>query len=293
MATNAASIPGPRLPRVDGLPPGVVSTSVRGRRPRVSGMPREVWQRLLSAWQEKPTVTHLVQTCKVGERQAKRAVYIGYPEIGAPPLSEVRPDPILVHAKMAEQRDEAMVHRAENEAARRSAEEATAARATLGGAAKTAQAVLHLATRVVELIEQGKLEISEDQVTPKLLLDLCTAIDRSSVAVERAMRIERIHAGEPEAVLGMRIGLLLDQCSTEELNGIRREGRLPLRLLGLAEERPAERPVIIEAESHPVDPEPIAPVVKKPPMVMSLEDVVSERVYEDTDTEALLKDGHE
>jgi hypothetical protein len=112
---------------------------------------------------------------------------------------------------------------------KRSADEAAVARQTLHNIMTLGTIMGFIADKILQKVLAGNIEIP-DMVSPKLLASLAHSADRLTSATETAIKIEHGRAGEPEAVLGVQIGVLLDGCSDEELVHVKMTGQLPRRL---------------------------------------------------------------
>jgi hypothetical protein len=234
-------------------------------------MDAEKYCNLLRAYLEKPTATHVMQACKQGPRLVNRAIVRGWPELGLPPLRKagvVFTDPIEVHKKMAEMEElqqqvrdnllkpielpEKVADLEEEQVARldatkRVAEQGMAARVSLSMAARTAKIVDMLALKILDLVETGKLELPET-ATPALINLLARTADIAASTVEKAVKISRLQAGEPEHVIGVNIGAALSSATPDELAYVLRTGLLPPRVMGLVGGLPENREGAIDVQ---------------------------------------------
>jgi hypothetical protein len=112
---------------------------------------------------------------------------------------------------------------------RRAAQEAAASRLALDASLDLGAAVGLTAERLLEAVMDNKLKF-EKSVTMKDILTLTTALDKLTAAMERALKIGKGRAGDPEKILGVRIGVMLDGCTDEELDQLLETGVLPARL---------------------------------------------------------------
>lgn len=118
----------------------------------------------------------------------------------------------------------------------RSATEAAIARQALQNCTNLGAILGHLTDKILEGIETGDVEVPE-QLDHKVLASLTASVDKMTSAMERAIKIEKGRAGEPEKNLGVKIGILLDGCSEEELDQIIESGgALPPRVRALVVE---------------------------------------------------------
>jgi hypothetical protein len=120
------------------------------------------------------------------------------------------------------------------DATQRSATEAAAARMSLKHCMTMSAIYGHLAENMLDAIEGGKLEMPET-VTPRTVMMLASALDKLTTATERAVKLEKGRAGEPDKVIGVQVAVLLDACTPEELEVVATTGRLPTRLKMLSD----------------------------------------------------------
>lgn len=126
---------------------------------------------------------------------------------------------------------------------RRSGEEAAAARISLRSAVQIAALVGHMSERLIEGLETGTVQIPLD-LDSATIGRLASAADAATGAVERALRLERVRQGEPERIIGVQIGALLDKCSDDELDYVKRTGRLPSRVVAVVQNEPGDGNVL-------------------------------------------------
>jgi len=135
-----------------------------------------------------------------------------------------------MRAELEEQRIANVEHRAivaDNTS--KSATEAAAARMTLKHCMTLGAIYGHIAERTLDMIENGQLEMPKT-LTPKTVASLAGSLDKLTSATERAVAMEKGRAGEPEKILGVQIGILLDACTPDELDIVAETGHLPQRL---------------------------------------------------------------
>ncbi len=193
---------------------------------------RSQWDKMLAAYRERPTIQHVMDSGQCGKRAARRAILEGWPDHGYPPFVELGGEASSIHKEMSVFREtwaEADVTR--GEAARQAAEEAMAARISMDAALKASRLAQGYAAKVLEKLEQDPDSMIPDNITPKIVLQLCTSLEKSAIVVEKAMKVEQMRAGKPEAVLGVEIGILIDRCSNDELELVAQSGELPARII--------------------------------------------------------------
>jgi hypothetical protein len=203
-------------------------TSVRVGISRIS---RPVWDKMLAAYRERPQIKHVMEVAQVGKKMARRAILEGWPDHSLPPFVQLEAGASSIHKEMAKVRESwetADITR--GEAARQAAEEAMAARTVMAMALRTMKINQHVLEKIMEKLEAGEVPIP-DEMTPKILYQLTKSMDTAAAVVQKAMDVERKRLGEPEQVLGIQIGLLLDHCEDGELELVMRTGEVPRRLL--------------------------------------------------------------
>jgi len=229
---------------------------LRDRRRSITG---EIYARLVKAYlkQEVPTKESLVEATGVATTVAKRAMRIGWPELGLPPLSMATQQLANIEevnrlmSKMVVDKQEIVktlfdgisksvpapgpddVNAVAEEASRRAAESAMAARRQMASAGKAAQAVEALADAFLAKIEKGEWEIPE-KIRPEHVFLLSKAADTIAGAVHKATQTERLRAGQPEQIVGAHITSLIVGATPEELRFIAEHGTLPPRLMGVS-----------------------------------------------------------
>jgi hypothetical protein len=114
------------------------------------------------------------------------------------------------------------------DATKRSAEEAALARRSMDLCLDIGAVMSRTIETLMEGIEAGNIDLP-DKVDLKTLSTLATSADRLTAAIERAIKIEKGRAGEPDTVLGVQIGLLLDMKSDDELDTIIQNGVLDVK----------------------------------------------------------------
>jgi hypothetical protein len=185
---------------------------------------------MLAAYRERPTIQSVMEA-GVGKRIARRAIMEGWPDLSLPPFIELLSSGTSVHKEMAVMREnwqEAAV--VQGEAARMAAEQAMAARISMAAALQSSRLAQGYAALALKKLEAGELALPEE-ITPKVLQSIVTSLEKSAAVVERAVRIQHMQAGEPEAVLDSQIIVLINQCKDDELDGVIATGCVPGRLL--------------------------------------------------------------
>jgi hypothetical protein len=254
---------------------------------RRSPITRKLWDKMLAAYKERATIKHICDNTDAGRKLATRAVREGWPEMGLPSFIEVLGTKgnsgTTVLKEMATTRasweDTAME---KGEAARQAAEEALAARTVMSSSLNVLKKLERYADKI---IDAAILEGAPEEVTPKHVQQVISAIERTTAITERAMRIERMRAGEPEQVLGLMLGQLLDRCNQGDLVYVVQTGHMPSHLvdqrrtvmaqIGAGGETDAEaaaleagqKPVIdVPAEAVPGRASALPPTLEVPPL---------------------------
>jgi hypothetical protein len=186
---------------------------------------------MLAAYRERATIKNVMEAGGVGKRVARRAVMEGWPDHNLPPFVELASSGTSVHKEMARIRESwEDAATTQGEAARMAAEQAMAARVTMDSALQATRLSQKLAVEMMEKLERGECAFP-DELTPKVVQQVVRSLDTSAAIVEKAIKIEKMRTGEPEAQLGIQIGIMLERCNEDELEIVIKTGHLPDRLL--------------------------------------------------------------
>lgn len=242
----------------------------RKRAPNLRSCPitRSQWDKMLSAYRERATIKNVMEAGGVGKRVARRAVMEGWPDHNLPPFVELASSGTTVHKEMARLRESwEESATTQGEAARMAAEQAQAARITMASALQATQLSQQMAQQMMEKLNNGECAFPED-LTPKIVQQVVRSLDTSAAIVEKAIKIEKMRTGEPEAQLGIQIGIMLERCNDDELDIVIKTGHLPDRLLDqrrLVVATPTEAGDIEEARARgELTPEEAAMAEEKP-----------------------------
>lgn len=201
---------------------------------RICPVPREVWDVMVEAYRNHPSTASVQEAAGVGRRIARRAIQEGWPDSGLPAIVEIisgnkrAPTVMAEMAKLRQEWEDTAV--TQGEAARMAAEQAMAARITMDTALRSMRLSQALAIELMTKLESGQVTLPEE-VTPRVIKQITASLDASAALVKKAIEIERLRAGEPEAALGIQIGILLERCTEEELSTVAISGQLPSRML--------------------------------------------------------------
>lgn len=214
-------------------------------------------------------LTILAQERGISWRVVRQAYNFGWPELRMPPLVDIEVkqeeiDRILgeVESRAQEEIDlrgqaraeaievghqvaieaqlrerNAALHRQGKdpriEEARRKAQEIKATKGALEAAMQAVLAAKLYGREILKLVEGGQMDLPA-KVDARAITSLARAVNVSTGALERAVRVERLRSGRPAEVVGVQIGLLLETATDDELGEIQRTGRIPPRILGLS-----------------------------------------------------------
>jgi len=202
--------------------------------PSSRSIDRSLWDKMLSAWHERPSQRHIIDECEgVGRTIAKQAIQVGWPDQGFPPFMDLSKGSESVLKKVAKTRqtweDSALV---QGEATRQAAEEAMAARTVMGAGMRTLSHIeTYIGTMMEKLSEQEDAGLPED-IGPKEIKDALGMLSQSTGIIERAMKLERMRMGEPEEVLGITIGMMIERVPLDQLRTVALTGHMPAEFTG-------------------------------------------------------------
>jgi len=200
---------------------------------RRSPITRKLWDKMLAAYRERATIKHVCEKAGVGRKMATRGIREGWPEMGLPSFVEALGTKgnsgTTVHREMAATRanweDTAME---QGEAARQAAEEALAARTIMKSSLDALKKLERYANKVLDAAASSGIP---EEITPKHVQQVVSALERVTAITERAIRIERMRATEPEQILGAILGQLLERCDQQDLLFVVQTGHMPSHLV--------------------------------------------------------------
>lgn len=136
----------------------------------------------------------------------------------------------------------------------RVAKEAAAAQGMLNAAMSSTNLFSRYLEEVNNTVLSGNAEFAlPAKITLEHLTKLAQAADKLASSLDRAVRLSRLTAGEPESNIAMEVSLLVNRLTTEELRIYVDTGHLPPRLRGRAsavfEDKYAAEPTGIEEGS--------------------------------------------
>ena len=112
----------------------------------------------------------------------------------------------------------------------RAVRESAAAQMCLDAAIDSNTIFAAFSKRILEAIERGSIEVGEP-IRMSHLEQLSKALTANTASLERAVKLSRLVRGQTTDLVGQQISLLLQGCSTEELDEAERTGGLPRRLI--------------------------------------------------------------
>lgn len=115
----------------------------------------------------------------------------------------------------------------------RVARETAAAQTMLSAAMKISSVYGNYLEKIMEVIANpdGGFALPE-QVGPELIAKLAVTADKLSGALDRAVRLSRLTAGEPEQNLSLQVAMLIGTLNTQELHQFDKTGQIPPKLRG-------------------------------------------------------------
>lgn len=205
------------------------SKTKKPRRPSVSD---EVWEQMLAAYRDEPTIKHVMEATGVGKRVARRAIQEGWPDHGLSPFRELDHSQVatLKEAARYRQRHEDGIL-ATCEATRIAAEETMAARIVMDAALKSMRVSQEYAAAALKWLQDNKFPMPEDGLEPKHIAQLVKSLRDSTETLHTALEIIHQRTGRPGDTLNLNIAVLLDQCADEDLEEVAATGHVPGRVL--------------------------------------------------------------
>jgi len=112
----------------------------------------------------------------------------------------------------------------------RAVRESAAAQQCLDSAIDANEIFASFVSKILEAVRAGNIEVGE-KIHMGHLESLTKALSANTAALERAVKLSRLVRGETTDLVGAQINLLLQACSTDELEEAERTGSLPRRLI--------------------------------------------------------------
>lgn len=144
----------------------------------------------------------------------------------------------------------------------RAVRESAAAQQCLDAAIDANEIFASFVKKILDAVRQGNIEVGE-KIHMGHLESLTKALGANTQALERAVKLSRLVRGETTDLVGAQINLLLQACSTEELEEAERSGGLPRRLVNrFAGDEQMRR--IVDATAEEVMPSPAPSPAPRP-----------------------------
>lgn len=194
---------------------------------------REYYENLVSAFRERPgIVSEAASVAAVSRKTAQKAWVQGWPEYGFPPIRErLEQEATAVRARLAEQAEREAATKAEQAQVAKAQVDATAtrerealivraSRENVIGYLKATNDLMHGAVLLSGMIREELAQMAKKGSRPPmkqavyLMNAIGSALRQGNEAATLALRMERLLAGEPEAILGVK-DMSIDQCAKE------------------------------------------------------------------------------
>jgi len=188
---------------------------------------------MLAAYQDRPTVSHVMKVTGVGYKLATKAVKgPGWPELDLPPfvqLSSPAPD---VDLDARTPTDSAALP-----------SEGDAIDIAMSSAISLTKALQKYTSQMLERLENVP---ADGEISPKTVGVLVRALSGCSTILKQAVSLQRARQEAPRSAFWAELGALLDRATDAELVVIADTGELPLRLISA---RPASTAQLLRAVS--------------------------------------------
>lgn len=191
------------------------------------------WRRVYAAYADSGNPAVIAAATGLDPHDVQHLINRGVERLGMPGLKNYAVDLAKANLAIEEERRKTLerMGSAEVQVAidYRVTQEAAAAQRLLDETIEAGRVVNHHTTDMVKAMSDGRWKRSE-VVTVDDIAQLVKIVDTHSRAMERAIKMVRLVAGSPTESVGAQVGVLLAQCSDEELLESERTGRLPCRL---------------------------------------------------------------
>ena len=194
------------------------SMGTNGQNRRIT---RPLYAAMKEAYLARPKIEYVARTCGVGLRMARRAVRQGWDDMNLPPLEQaVR---------------EELKHQGANGG------QGPTTSGDLALQPASADVLMRSATAMGQMLEQctnqilGRMQNGEGLLDEEISLEMISRLVRAnntcSELLRRSLELQEHEQNKPHESDGVRIGMLLDRCTNEELEHIAETGELPARLI--------------------------------------------------------------
>jgi len=199
----------------------------------------EEWKLIAALYAQTGHRGKLSELSGVSRTHISHLLHYGVRRLGLPPIKEYLVDRMKVnlrlHKEEQEKEEEAfLTHLPELQKAitKRAEREAASAQAALQAVLKTNDVVLGLVQNIAGKVEDEGIEAYElpQKLTGPYLEKLTATVDKLAAATDKAVRLSRLTAGEPEHNVAMHVAHLVTMLGPDELREYGRTGELPTRL---------------------------------------------------------------
>jgi len=173
---------------------------------------------MLAAWRERPRVMHVAREAGVAYRTARRAIDIGWRDMGLLPLREIAPADAVDNQALG----------GGGVTANGITEDPT--EMALSSAIALANMARRFAAQLMERMDTGEA-VFLGEVTPQVVGQVARALATSNQLLEQAVRLAESRKTDDRSLFWTQLGALIDACTDEEMEELVRGGALPERLI--------------------------------------------------------------
>lgn len=213
-----------------------------GRRKTDAEVGEHEWLSVYDAFAHTGIPAHIAEMTSLTVAQVEHLLKVGVLRLNLPPIRDHASRTGAVHSAMMVATNRPIEDHSRTDAVgdvsvpveqaitTRAIRESAAAQQCLDAAIDANEIFSGFVQKMLEAVRKGAIEIGEP-VRMSHLETLSKALNANTQALERAVKLSRLVRGETTDLVGAQIAVLLQACSTEELEEAEKRGTLPSRLL--------------------------------------------------------------
>ena len=190
----------------------------------------ENWYSVLDAYRQSGFPAVVAKTAELSLENTQHLldrgiVRLGYPSIASYAISQVEQN-LAIHKVQKERSELARTTEAVEAIQKRVADEVTAAQRLLDIGSSLNTVMEQYLNQTLEAIAEGRMAKPEE-ITRHDIEGLTKALDLHSKIIERAIKLKRLTAGQPTDLLGVKVGIMVEQLNPSDLARFAETGELP------------------------------------------------------------------
>jgi hypothetical protein len=238
------------------------------------------WLQVLTLFGHTGDVKQLSKDTALKPNHVEHLLNYGVQRLGLPPIRDYAVDQADLHIRLKEKRDKLQTVEAEQAVQERIVQEAAAAQVMLEQAMVQGSVLETFMRTLTQSMVNGQTKLAiPEHLTLGTLEDVTKVFDQHTRAMERAIKLVRLTAGEPTEMIAHQVGVLVAGLSLEDLAEAERTGRLPrsltARLSGTDPIQNTSPSKVIDATASLIDNGGMATALTRAQEVEDINDLIS------------------